>query len=100
MRRWRPAVVLSDEPTLVERLLRHIAEIGTGACSISDASIAAEGDASVQQILAGLLMLHEDLVYAQQRQSTLLQDLREAVRARDEFLSVASHELRTPITTL
>src|SRR4029078_1188618 len=30
----------------------------------------------------------------------LLQDLREAVRARDDFLSIASHELRTPITTL
>jgi signal transduction histidine kinase len=26
--------------------------------------------------------------------------MREAVRARDEFLSVASHELRTPLTTL
>jgi signal transduction histidine kinase len=92
--------VLSDEPTLVERLLRHIAEIGTGTCSITDASIAAEVDPSVQQVLAGLLMLHEDLQYAQQRQTLLLQDLREAVRARDDFLSIASHELRTPITTL
>jgi len=92
--------VLSDEPSLVERLLRHIAEIGTGTCSITDNSIAAERDPNVQQILAGLLMLHEDLQYAQQRQTLLLQDLREAVRARDDFLSIASHELRTPITTL
>jgi signal transduction histidine kinase len=30
----------------------------------------------------------------------LLEELREAVRARDEFLSAASHELRTPITPL
>lgn len=90
----------SDEARLVERVLEHIAEIGTGKCSITDDSIAAEVDPGVQQILAGLLMLHEDLQYAQQRQSALLDELRDAVRARDEFLSVASHELRTPITTL
>src|SRR6187401_1283304 len=45
-------------------------------------------------------MLHEDLQYGQQRHSALLEELRAAIRARDEFLSVASHELRTPITTL
>ncbi len=92
--------MLSDDTRLVERVLQHIAEIGTGACSITDGSIAAESDSTVQQILAGLLMLHEDLQYAQQRQSTLLDELRDAVHARDEFLSIASHELRTPITTL
>ena len=90
----------SDDARLVERVLEHIAEIGTGSCSITDDSIAAEADPGVQQILAGLLMLHEDLQYSQQRQTALLEELREAVRARDEFLSVASHELRTPITTL
>jgi signal transduction histidine kinase len=92
--------VLSDDARLVERVLQHIAEIGTGSCSITDGSIAAEPDATVQQILAGLLMLHEDLQYAQERQSTLVDELRDAVHARDEFLSIASHELRTPITTL
>jgi len=92
--------VLSTEANLVERVLEHIAEISAGDCSITDAGIAAEADATVQQILAGLLMLHEDLHYSQQRQSALLDELRSAVRARDEFLSVASHELRTPITTL
>jgi two-component system, LuxR family, sensor kinase FixL len=30
----------------------------------------------------------------------LLEELRVAVRSRDEFLSMASHELRTPVTTL
>ncbi|MGZ3457352.1 MAG: ATP-binding protein, partial [Archangium sp.] len=30
----------------------------------------------------------------------LLRETRQAVRVRDEFLSVASHELRTPVTTL
>jgi signal transduction histidine kinase len=92
--------VPSDEARLAERVLEHIAEIGSGRCSITDSSIAAEHDASAQQIFAGLLMLHEDLQYAQQRTQAALDDLRDAVHARDEFLSVASHELRTPITTL
>jgi signal transduction histidine kinase len=91
--------VLSNDG-LVERVLEHIAEISAGKCSITDGRITAEGDASVQQILAGLLMLHEDLQYSQQRQAALLDELRLAVRVRDEFLSVASHELRTPLTTL
>ena len=90
----------SGDARFVEQVLEHIAEISTGRCSITDDSIAAEADPAAQEILAGLLMLHEDLAYAQQRQSALLDELRDAVRARDEFLSVASHELRTPITTL
>ncbi|MFI5051237.1 MAG: sensor histidine kinase [Gaiellales bacterium] len=92
--------MLSAEASLEEQVLQHIAEIGAGRCSITDASIEAEPDPSAQQILAGLLMLHEDLQYSQQRHSALLEELRAAIRARDEFLSVASHELRTPITTL
>jgi signal transduction histidine kinase len=96
----RSVGVPSGESSLVERLLKHIAEIGAGTCSISDASIESEPDPNVQQILAGLLMLHEDLQFAQQRQSALLAELRAAIRARDEFLSIAGHELRTPITTL
>ncbi len=30
----------------------------------------------------------------------LVEDLRQAVRARDEFLSIASHELKTPLTSM
>jgi len=37
---------------------------------------------------------------AQKRAAQLYVEAREAVRARDEFLTVAAHELRTPLTSL
>jgi signal transduction histidine kinase len=39
-------------------------------------------------------------VVARQKIEALANDLREAVRARDEFISIASHELRTPLTPI
>jgi signal transduction histidine kinase len=42
------------------------------------------------------LRMHE----AEEQLKKLVVDLQEAVRARDEFLSIASHELRTPLTSL
>jgi signal transduction histidine kinase len=39
-------------------------------------------------------------VVMRREKTTADEALREAVRARDEFLSLASHELRTPLTTL
>jgi len=92
--------VPSAEAQLVERALRHLAEIGAGRCSITDETVASETDPNAQELLVGLLMLSEDLAFGQQKQSALNEELRAAVRARDDFLSIASHELRTPITTL
>ncbi|RKH44754.1 PAS domain S-box protein [Corallococcus sp. AB050B] len=52
-----------------------------------------EEDLRFAQELATLAALAVD-------NARLLQDAREAVRLRDEFLSVASHELKTPLTPL
>jgi len=88
-------------------ILRHLAEIGAGRISITDADLASAPSDVVREVLVGLLTLHEDLQYerdlrtvAEQQSDRLVADLRAAVTARDEFLAVASHELRTPLSTL
>ena len=102
----------SSNPT--DRILKHLAEIGAGQCTITDDIVVAEPDPDMRQVLLGLLVLHEDLSYASRLRSEadaklreiaeerarLLDDRNRAVEARDQFLAVAAHELRTPIATL
>lgn len=101
-----------NSPT--DRILMHLAEIGAGRCTITDDSVVAEADPEMRQVLLALLVLHEDLGYAGQQRNVaeaelravadererLLEERRLAVAARDQFLAVAAHELRTPLATL
>jgi signal transduction histidine kinase len=116
-----PAPRQSNEPgvpwsrsSLTDRILKHLAEIGAGRCSITEEAVIAEPNPEMRQVLLGLLVLFEDLSYASQQRTEsetamrlvaderqrLLDDRRLAVSARDEFIAVAAHELRTPLTTL
>jgi CheY-like chemotaxis protein len=101
-----------NDPT--DRILRHLAEIGAGRCSITDDTIVAEADPDMREVLLGLLVLHEDLTYASRQRTAaetmlrgiaeerarLLEDRKRAIEARDQFLAIAAHELRTPLATL
>jgi len=101
-----------NSPT--DRILRHLAEIGAGRCTITDDTVVTEADPEMSQVLLGLLVLYEDLAYESRQRAEaenalrlvaeerarLLEDRRLAVAARDRFLAVATHELRTPLATL
>src|SRR4029077_3387440 len=113
-RRSRRRGVPSVGDSQADRILKHLADIGAGRCTITDEIIVAEPDPNMSQILLGLLVLHEDLAYANQRRAEaeaarasvaeererLLEERRIALGARDQFLAVASHELRTPLSTM
>ena len=97
-----------------DRILMHLAEIGAGRCTITDDTVVSERDPEMSQVLLGLLVLYEDLSYASRQRTEaetalllvaeerarLLEDRRQAIAARDQFLAVAAHELRTPLATL
>lgn len=106
--------MLWDGSNPTDRILKHLAEIGAGRCTITDEAVVAEPDPDMSQVLLGLLVLHEDLSYTSQQRSEaearlrdvaeererLLGDRDRAIETRDQFLAVAAHELRTPIATL
>jgi signal transduction histidine kinase len=91
---------------LIKRLmlqLRDVVEADLRILCNFDAQIAEQTRARLEEseragrIIVGTLeelKRAEEVLRANQRQ------LQEAVRVRDEFLSVASHELRTPLTSL
>jgi signal transduction histidine kinase len=99
--------VSSAHDDVASLVVRHLAEIGAGRCSITDDDLAREPSETLREILVGLVTLHEDLQFErtlcmtmEERRGQLVEELRRAIAARDDFLSVASHELRTPISTL
>ena len=67
-----------------------------GALMLLRANVLHAFDAEEERVLAELA--HRTALYLEN--ARLLKEAREAVRQRDEFLGIASHELKTPLTPL
>ncbi len=90
----------SRNQALAELVIGHLLEIAESKCSITEEGILREDDESVQQILAGLLTLHESLEYRNQELEQALSELGEMNQQLDDRVknqADAILELSTPV---
>lgn len=80
-------------PSLVLPLAARGHELGAVALLLAEGQVLDSRDCAVAEDLAQRVAFAVD-------NARLYEDAQQAVRLRDEFLSIASHELRTPLTPL
>jgi signal transduction histidine kinase len=88
-------------PLTLERLYETMAAAATGTPA---ARVALPDDPDIDlvpvKLAIGLNTLLEDLEYASATRAAAESELRVALRAKDDFLGIVGHELRTPLSAL
>ncbi|HTV17778.1 MAG TPA: histidine kinase dimerization/phospho-acceptor domain-containing protein, partial [Polyangiaceae bacterium] len=91
-------------PTFVESLamvpIRTAAPVGAIGNYWATRHRATEGEVKLLRALADLTSVAMENVQLYAALQTRLVEVQEAVKARDEFISIAAHELRTPLTAM
>lgn len=88
---------------LTDLILDHLMDINDNRCSITEDAILAEHDEQVQNVLAGLLTLHEDLQYRETERQKAFEKLHEINERLEQVVKEQSQailELSTPILQL
>ncbi len=82
---------LAGESVRYETLLRK----PSGEYSVQDVEFVPDRDPMTGEVRGAIIVAHDIT-----EQKRIRQALEQAVQARDEFLSIASHELKTPLTSI
>ena len=89
-----PAGDIPARESFAHELVTHLADIGAGRCSITDAGIEAEPNPEHQTILMGLLCLHEELELVRKRRAEAEEALRRANDELEHQVAVRTEALR------
>jgi len=91
----------------VELILEELEQILEGKSKITVETIEKEENEAFQQILMALLYLNEDLEYSNRKKEEMVIQLMDAKdkavqasEAKADFLSMMSHEMRTPLNAI
>lgn len=91
-------------PTFVKSLamvpIRTTEPVGAIGNYWASRHLATEGEIKLLRALADLTSVAMENVHLYGELQKRIQETQEAVRARDEFITIAAHELRTPLTGL
>ena len=81
---------------LARQIANHLADLSGGRCQIRDEDLAAERDPATREILAGLLMLHEDMSLRAEHQREAAAALRRSeMRLRETLKSIGDGVIAT-----
>src|SRR5262249_835372 len=81
----------------------HQLTSGQGSVRWAELTLAAVRDPLHENVVRQILVLVNDIdarKQAELERSRLVRELQEGIRARDDFLSIAAHELKTPVTPI
>ena len=85
---------------LSDKIIHYLIEIAHNRCDLNVEYILEQEEEWYQEILFGLLNLHEDLQYNKSQAEKAINTAIESRKVKEDFLANMSHEIRTPMNAV